>query len=92
MSDTKGFRECVQVGVKHVEIVLKADGSLELWVESCLRKKRKMSNQRSLYLWSNVELLWEEHRFIEVRYFPEISRLWVTINGETIVDKCLIGV
>ena len=79
-----------QVGHRQAQSVLGADGSLELWVGSCLRKRREANNQHPLYVWTNVELFWEAHRFVEARYFPDTSRLWVTINGETIVDRCLI--
>ena len=34
-----------------------------------LRKRRDASDKRPQYVWTNVELEWEEHHYIEARYW-----------------------
>ena len=71
------------VGHKAVQVVLAQDGALELWLDGCLRKRRAASVRAPLYVWTNVELHWEEHRYVEARYWPEWGELRVTVNRET---------
>ena len=37
-----------------------------------------------LYVWTNIELDWEEHHYVEVRYYQRDDQLKVTINGAPI--------
>ena len=74
----------IPVGHKSAQVVVAADGALELWLEGCLRKRRGPSAREPLYVWTNVELYWEEHRYVEARYWPGADRLEVTINGEPV--------
>ena len=69
------------MGHKSVQLVVAADGGLELWLDGCLRKRCEPSPRQPLYVWTNVELHWEEHRYVEARYWPGGDRLEVTING-----------
>ena len=71
------------VGHKAVQVVLAQDGALELWLDGCLRKRRAASARAPLYVWTNVELHWEEHRYVEARYWPERGELQVTVNRAT---------
>ena len=70
-------------------LVITADDALELWLDGCLRKRREPSPRDPLYVWTNVELDWEEHHYIEARYFRATGRLRVTINGEPILEQSL---
>ena len=65
------------------------DGTVELYVDNCLRKDRPRSGREPQYVWTNVELEWEEHHYIEARYWSSSDRLQVTINGESIFDKVI---
>lgn len=63
------------------------DGTLELYVDDCLRKDRPYTGREPQYVWTNVELEWEEHHYIEARYWAGTGRLQVTINGEPVFDE-----
>lgn len=76
----------VAVGHKAARVVVAEDGGLELWLQGCLRKRREPSLREPLYVWTNVELYWEEHRYVEVRYWPGAGRLEVTVNGELVAE------
>lgn len=67
-----------------------ADGGLELWLNGCLRKRRQRSDRDPLYVWTNVELYWEEHRYVEARYYRE-GRLQVAVNGDTVFEERSFG-
>lgn len=58
------------------------DGALELWMDGVCRKRREASDEEPYYVWTNAELQWEEHHYIEARYWPSTAALKVTINGE----------
>ena len=66
---------------KDFEITLSKDGALELYLDGCLRKKRERGNKEPQYVWTNVELEWEEHHYIEARYWASIDDLQITVNG-----------
>ena len=74
--------------VQHKEffILLAEDGALELYLDNCLRKARSRGEKEPQYVWTNVELEWEEHRYIEARYWASEGRLRVTVNGEALYD------
>ena len=65
---------------------LQDDGALELYVDDCLRKRREQGDREPQYVWTNVELEWEEHHYIEARYWAADDRLQVTVNGEQLHD------
>ena len=50
------------------EVVVRAaeDGTLSLWLDDCLRKRRG-PGMGPVYLWTNVELPFEDHHLVEVR-------------------------
>ena len=63
------------------------EGTLELYVDDCLRKDRPRTGREPQYVWTNVELEWEEHHYIEARYWASSGRLQVTINGDPVFDQ-----
>lgn len=62
-------------------MVIADDGALELWLDGCLRKRRDAGERYPLYVWTNIELDWEDHHYVEARYFRSTDELKVTING-----------
>lgn len=74
----------------HKQFVVRVDESnaLELYVDNCLRK-RDGSNDPVGYVWTNIELNWEEHRYVEARLTRESRSLHVTVNRETVFSKSL---
>jgi len=63
------------------ELVLRLDG-----VE---RKRRDRTGVECVYVWTNVELHWEEHHFIEARWWPASGRVHVTVNGKTLLEAAV---
>ena len=61
--------------------------TLELYVDNCLRKDRPSTGREPQYVWTNVELEWEEHHYIEARFWASSSRLQVTVNGDPVFDE-----
>ena len=76
---------------KTFTVVVTEEEALELWLDGCLRKRREPSVRDPLYVWTNVELDWEEHHYIEVRYFRGSGLLKATVNGEPILQRSLPG-
>ena len=74
---------------KTFEIRLGDDGALELWLNGCVRKRRELGEREPQYVWTNVELEWEEHHYIEARYWAQTRRLRVTVNGDVLFDEVL---
>ena len=79
----------VEIGHKSFRIVITRDEGLELWLDGCLRKRREPSPRDPLYVWTNVELHWEEHRYVEARYFRATGQLHVTVNGEVVLQQAV---
>ena len=71
---------------KPFEIRLTDDGGLELYLDDCLRKRRDAGEREPQYVWTNVDLEWEEHHYIEARYWASQDRLVVTVNGAGLID------
>ena len=76
-------------GHRQFAIAITDDGGLELWLDGCLRKRRDPSPRSPLYVWTNIELDWEEHHYVEARYYPERGQLRVTVNGAPILERSL---
>lgn len=74
---------------KEFELQITADGALELYLDGCLRKRRERGNKEPQYVWTNVELEWEEHHYIEARYWASSKRLFVTVNGDALLEQNL---
>ncbi len=71
---------------KPFEVRFCDDDAVELRLDGVVRKRRRPSAKEPLYLWTNVELEWEEHHFVEVRYWAGSRHLSITVNGNPIVD------
>lgn len=50
------------------------------------RKERLYAGREPLYVWTNVELEWEEHHYIEARYWPSTGVLQATVNGDALAN------
>ena len=74
---------------RRFSVLITGDGSLELWLDGCLRKRRAASERDPLYVWTNIELDWEEHHYVEARYFRQRNELIVTVNGAPILEQSL---
>lgn len=75
------------LGHKSFLLVLTARDDLELYVDNCLRKRDTADGSKVLYVWTNVELHWEEHRFVEARFDRQERRLRVTVNREEVLSR-----
>ena len=74
---------------KSFEIILTDEGAIELYLDNCLRKRRDPGPKEPQYVWTNVELEWEEHHYIEARYWSSSGVLKVTVNGDNLVEQVL---
>lgn len=69
------------LGQHSVEVTADADGTLTLWLDGCIRKSRP-AGARGTYLWTNVELPFEDHHLVEVRRSAEPGTIVeVFVNG-----------
>ena len=75
------------LGHKSFSLVLRANDDLELYVDNCLRKRDSARDSQVRYVWTNVELHWEEHRFVEARFNRRNRRLQVTVNREEVLSQ-----
>lgn len=75
------------LGHKSFCLVLKENDDLELYVDNCLRKRDTADGSTILYVWTNVELHWEEHRFVEARFDRHERNLRVTVNREEVLSR-----
>ncbi len=87
MSHSIGF----QHRHKRFEVRIADDGALELHLDNCLRKRRQRGEREPQYVWTNVELEWEEHHYVEVRFWASTGRLKVTVNGQPLLEEHLPG-
>ena len=82
-----------RVEIRHLHrafaVVVADDGALELWLDGCLRKRREAGRRQPLHVWTNIELDWEEHHYVEARYNADRRELRVTINGEPVLARQL---
>jgi hypothetical protein len=53
------------------------------------RKRRSRGDGSCVYVWTNVELEWEEHHYIEARWWPAHGRVRVTVNGSELLDAAV---
>lgn len=59
---------------------------LALLYNDVVRKERLFAGREPLYVWTNVELEWEEHHYIEVRYWPSNGKIAATVNGDDLAQ------
>ena len=57
---------------------------LGLVYNGVVRKERRFAGREPLYVWTNVELEWEEHHYVEVRYWPASGAIEATVNGSAL--------
>lgn len=72
-----------------VEVVIRPDSELVLVAGGIVRKSRHPGASGSAYVWTNLELYWEEHHFVEA-YFtlrPDGAHLRITMNGEPLFER-----
>ena len=74
---------------KSFKIILTDEGAIELYLDNCLRKRRDPGPKEPQYVWTNVELEWEEHHYIEARYWASTGVLKVTVNGDNLIEQVL---
>jgi hypothetical protein len=74
---------------KRFRVRITADGALELYLDGCLRKRREPGEREPRYVWTNVELEWEEHHYVEARYWPSDGRLRVDVNRQPVLERRL---
>ena len=74
---------------KTFELRIDEDGAVELYLDNCLRKRRDRGEREPQYVWTNVELEWEEHHYVEARYWASTGKLQVTVNGDVLLEKQL---
>ena len=67
------------------------DLAIELELDGIVRKRRDASDREPQYVWTNVELEWEEHHYIEVRYWASEDRLQITANQAPIFEGTLLN-
>ena len=72
-----------------VELEIVGDRELVLRLDGVVRKRRDREGVSCVYVWTNIELHWEEHHFIEARWWPETQRIHLTVNGTTLLDVTL---
>ena len=84
---------CISFNHRHKEFEfhLTDDGGIELHLDSCLRKRREVGEREPQYVWTNVELEWEEHHYVEARYWASTRKLLITVNGDTLVEQTIDG-
>lgn len=70
-----------------VAVVAERDDHLALYVDGCLRKRRQGT---PCYLWTNVELPFEEHYLVEVRRQAP-GALAVTLNGHAVAPGAILN-
>jgi hypothetical protein len=69
-----------------IEVEIVDDSELVLRLDGIPRKRRSRAGVSCVYVWTNVELHWEEHHFIEARWWPDSGRLNVTANGAPLLE------
>ena len=79
------FTFAVDYGAHRLALEI-ADDALTLSLDGVVRKRRCADGAACVYVWTNVELDWEEHHFIEGRWWPATGRVLLTSNGKTLVD------
>ena len=74
---------------RHFGVCLDGDGTLALSVGGVVRKRCPAAGREPQYVWTNVELEWEEHHYVEARYWASDARLAVTINRQPVLETTL---
>ena len=70
-----------------VRLEVTEGGDLVLYLDGVERKRRDSTGLPCAYVWTNVELHWEEHHYFEGRWWPESDRLELTANGKPLISE-----
>ena len=76
---------------KAFELRLTDDGAIELYLDGVMRKRRERGEREPQYVWTNVELEWEEHHYLEARYWAGSGQLVVTVNGDPLLEERMLA-
>jgi len=79
MNDSGTSLRAFTLGVHHVELRAHDDQSLSLWLDGIVRKQRGAGGGPA-WLWTNVELPFEDHHLVEVRR-DATDALDLRVNG-----------
>ena len=63
------------------------DDELVLSLLGVPRKRRRRGAGECVYVWTNVELEWEDHHYLEGRWWPDQMRVQLTANGRVLLDE-----
>jgi hypothetical protein len=69
-----------------IDLEIVDDNELVLSLDGVVRKRRHRAGVRCVYVWTNIELHWEEHHFIEARWWPGNGRVELTVNGKRLLE------
>jgi len=69
-----------------VELQIIDDHELVLLLDGVARKRRTRTDVSCVYVWTNIELQWEEHHYLEARWWPATGRVCLTVNGKTLLE------
>ena len=69
-----------------IDLEIVDDDELVLSLDGVVRKRRHRAGVSCVYVWTNVELHWEEHHFIEARWWPDNGRVELTVNGKRLLE------
>lgn len=67
-----------------IELCVVPGRYVALLYNGVVRKERIYAGREPLYVWTNIELEWEEHHYVEVRYWPATDIVVATVNGTEI--------
>ena len=76
-----GRRFVVSHRDRPIELCVVPGQYLALLYNDVVRKERRFAGREPLYVWTNIELEWEEHHYVEVRYWPSDGKIRATVNG-----------
>ena len=71
---------------KRIGVAIEHDRDLVMSLNGVERKRRTRDGASCLYVWTNVELEWEEHHLIEARWWPDSGRLRITASSGVLLD------
>ncbi len=72
-----------------VEIQVGPDDELTLLAGNIVRKQRRPGPSGSAYVWTNLELYWEEHHFVEAYLTRRADAIFlrITMNKDPIFER-----
>ena len=75
----------IQYRDRPIDLTIAGD-ELALSLDGVVRKRRRRGSGTCVYVWTNIELHWEEHHFIEARWWPASGRVELTVNGRPLLE------